>query len=316
MENLPVRNPRMLIIAGGVILVLLLLIFVVLSATKNQKTQSQNSQTPITGQQDPIDTNSDPNKATTNVNRQKPPQPGVFMKVGEELLYESDLNYELSYYPPSNTGEPEEILRNKMIEDSVILQAAAAEKLVELDETIYNSPDKDYAKRIQVVMDLRDQIDQKATELEGEVISIWFHNMKPGSAGYDKAKQTALQEMNTILVDLKANKITMKQAGDRIKNNQNLAQVDSSWRANAYFDFAVMDNQKITYSPEIDKEIYTLNKGQISPLLIGKDHDPKTNTKIDAVYMIAQITDRSTSQVISYDDWLADKKKAYEVTRY
>lgn len=308
------RNPKMLIFIAVGILLFLVLIIVVLNTSKNQT--SVENQSPIVGQEDPIDTNPSTGTANVNIKDGQAPKPGILAKVGDEYLYETDLNYELSYYPASNTGEPEAVLFNKMVEDSIILQEAAKEELVKLDETIYNSADKDYEKRIETVLRLKDEIDQKATNLEGGVATIWFHNQKPGAAGYEKGKQLAGEQMKTLLVDLNAGKITIKQAGDRIKANQSLAQVDSSWRGNAYFDFAVSNGQKITYSPDVDKEILKLNKGQTSPILVGKDLDPETGKQIEAVYMIAQVTNRATSQDVSYDKWLAEKKKAYEITRY
>lgn len=319
MENISARSPRMLIIIGGSILALILIIIVVLSAIRNQNQQSKNNeQPPITGNINinPQDNNPNSGTATVDTNRPAPPVPGVIVKVGNELLYEEDLNYELAYYPPSNSGEPEEILIKKMIDDSVILQSAEKEGLIELDNKIYNSSDKDYEKRTQTVLQLKDKIDEKSTQLEGSVISLWFHNMQPGDVGYTKGKQIAQAEMSRLLVDLNAKKITMQQAGEQIRANQSLAQVDASWEANSFFEFAISNNQKITYSPEIDKQIYRLNSGQISELLVGKDIDPETGKKIDAVYMIAQVTNRSTNPGMSYDTWLEENREKYEITRY
>jgi len=152
--------------------------------------------------------------------------------------------------------------------------------------------------------------------LEGSVITIWFHNQMPGPAGYQQGKEIALQEMNLLLSEIRANRLTIQQAAEKIKSNQNLAQVDSSWKGNATFDFAVGNGDKITYSAAIDKEILKLNEGQVSGIINGKDLDPITGKQIDAVFMIAQVTKRGTSQQISYDKWLTKYLKEYEVIRY
>lgn len=317
------KNPKLLILIGGGILLLLVVLLLVLSQQRsgvptNTQTPGQPSQNqPGSGSSgtNPADSNPDPGTANVNVRPDGLPQ-GVFAKVGDEYLYEADLNYELAYYPTSNDGTAEDILTKKLIDDSIILQGAAEEGLIKLDNTIYNSPDKDYQKRIDTVMDLKEKLDQKATVLEGSVIAIWFHNMQPGSVGYEKGKQIASTEISRLQKAVKDGSITMLQAGTQLKNNAQLAQVDPSYRANAYFEFAVSDNQKITYSPTIDQQIYQLNKGDVSAVLTGKDRDPETNAMIDAVYMVAQVTDRGTSNVTSYENWLVEKRKTYEVTRY
>lgn len=241
---------------------------------------------------------------------------GAIMKVGNEYLYETDLNYELTYYPADNTGEARDILEKKMIEDSIILQGAQADGLITLDSSIFNNRNKDYAKRIDTITQLKDKLDQKSTALEGSIISIWFNNMGSGIAGYDKGKQMAFTEITRLQKDLKEKKISMEQAGFQIKNNQNLAQVDSSFRANAIFNFSVSDNQKITFSPLIDEEIYKLNQGDTSNILTGKDLDPATGQTIDSVYMVAQISKRATTAVTSYNKWLEEKTKTYAVEKY
>lgn len=244
------------------------------------------------------------------------PMQGAIAKVGDEYLYDADLNYELTYYPAADPQGAREIVTAKMIEDSVILQGAAADGMIRLDPTIYNSREKDYAKRIETVKQLKDQLDQKATVLEGSVISIWFNNMGPGAIGYDKGKSMALAEITRLQKDLADKKISMDQAGYQIKNNLDLAQLDSSYRANAIFSFSVDNDQKITYNPDIDKQIYALNQGDISGVLTGKDLDPKTGQSVDAVYMVAQVTKRGKTTVTSYDKWLEEKSKAYPVVKY
>ncbi len=309
------RNPKMYIFVGAGILILVVVIISLLTITRDQERRSA-STTPITGEQYPEDTNPTPGQANVNLRTSSPPSKGVIAKVGEELIYESDLNYELSFYPASNDGEPETILFKKLIEDSVLLQAAQDEGYTTLDSSIFNSPTKDYAKRIETVMRLKDEIEQKTSTFEGSVIAIWFHNQTPGSVGYERGKQIAQQEMNTLLTELSANRITMQQAGERIRANQNLAQVDSSWKANAFFDFAVPFGGKITYSKEIDRRIFNVDEGQLSGIITGKDLDPQTGKQIDAVYMIAEVTKQGDRAAVSYDKWFTAKLKEYEVTRY
>lgn len=302
---------KLYLLIGGVMTVVVVILFIVLIVLKpannpgltSQNTNPNGSITPFIGSENGTPTTSSP-------------VDGAIMKVGDEYIYETDFNYELTYYPAEDPGSAEEILKNKMIEDSIILQGAQADGLVSLDPSIYNSREKNYAKRIETIMQLKDKLDQKATALEGSVISIWFNNMGAGNAGYEKGKQSALAEITRLQKDIKDKKISMEQAGFQIKNNTTLAAVDSSYRANAIFSFSVSDNQKITYSPDIDKQIYLLNQGDTSAVLTGKDLDPVTNQMIDSVYMVAQISKRATTTVTSYYKWLEQKTKAYAVEKY
>lgn len=305
-------DKKKIILIGGAIVALLILALIVLALSGKPKTTTSNSQStnPSGTQITPFAGSNNETPAESN------PVDGAIMKVGDEYIYDSDFNYELTYYPAEDPGAAEEILKNKMIQDSVILQGAQAEGLITLDSSIYNSRNKDYPKRIEAVMQLKDKLDQKATALEGSVISIWFNNMGAGNAGYEKGKQTALTEITRLQKDLKDKKISMEQAGFQIKNNTTLAAVDSSYRANAIFNFSVSDNQKITYSPDIDKQIYQLNQGDISAVLTGKDLDPTTGQIIDSVYMVVQVSKRATTTVTSYDKWLEEKTKVYAVEKY
>ncbi|MCX7997050.1 MAG: hypothetical protein N2691_04865 [Patescibacteria group bacterium] len=327
------RNPRVLLIAGGVLLLLLLLVISILtrvgsggiaprSPETGAATGESGSAAPTGfGGENPFDR--DPDPATANIDpnigpqeRQQALQSGAFAKVGEEFLYENDLNYELAYYPTLPGQDPEQIVVAKMIEDSIILQGAAADKLITLDTTVFNSPDKDYAKRTQLVAKAREIVETKSVVLEGTVIAIWFHNMQPGPAGYEAGKKLASDEIKRLLAEIRAKRLTLKQAGEQIKNNAALAQVDPNYRGNAIFDFAVRRGGKITYSPDIDAEIFKLTPGQVSGVLTGKDLDPLTGNRIDAVYMIAEVTNRNTSAISNFDSWLDGKKRIYEIARY
>lgn len=329
------KNPRVLLIGGGIILLVIVIILnLALRSSKNDNSQANGPQSRQAGTgrgealptggvvvRDPDDTNPDPATANTNLNATPAPKKdvvpaGVFAKVGKELLHESDLNYELSFYPTLPGQNPQEIVIAKMIRDSIILQGAADDGLITLDPSIFNSASKDYAKRIETVARARELIEKKSVVLKGTVIAIWFHNMQPGPAGYERGKQIAFAEMNRILSDLQGNRMTMAEAANQIRGNTALAQVDPSYRGNASFDFAVARGQKITFSPEIDAEIFKLSAGQTSGILIGKDLDPRTGQKIDAVYMIARVDEKDTSAVSNFDSWYESKSNVYKVVRY
>lgn len=303
-------SPKVMIIVGGVILVLLVIFVFIVSRFANP------------GASNPKQTENQPStqisQAPQNPSAEKKPAPvaGAVAKVGEEYLYESDLSYELSYYPSDVDSNARETLINKLIQDSIILQAADAEGLIELDKSVFNNAEKDYAKRLSLVQEAQDTINERSVTLKGEVISIWFNNMLPGPLGYEKGKDFAKQKITAIHENLVAGRITFVQAANQIKNDTTLAQVDTSYRSNAYFEFEVSANENITIDPEVDREIRSLNAGDLSVVMVGRDTNASTGDLQDAFYMIARATEKNQDAITSFDAWYESKKDLYETELY
>jgi hypothetical protein len=254
--------------------------------------------------------------------RQKKAPEAVLMKVGNESIYQQDLNTELAYFPSSEqTDNREQLLIKKLVKDSTILQAAQEEALITLDSTVYNSSRKNYLKRIQLIAQVKEQLEKKKDRYKGSVAAIWFYDTKPGAAGYDKGKEIALKKITDLRNAVSGNRMTMKDAAKEIGSDASLAQVDPAYKANAYFDFDTDLKEDIVFDQDFNRIIKQLQQGQISPVVVVKDKEMQygkpTGRLIESAYMFAQLDERTiTGQNLGFDDWLARRIKKYEVTYY
>ncbi len=237
-------------------------------------------------------------------------------KIGNETIYKEELNSEYAAYPTSQSKAITKQLLAKIARDSIILQAGNAEKIIKLDSSVFNSPNVEYKKRIQLVNTVEKTISAKTNTISGSFIAIWFDNTSPGPAGYTKGKQIAFAAISPLYNQVKNKKITMDQAAQAIKNNAQLAQADPQYKANAISQFSAGPSDKITFNPTFDAMIRSLTPGHITQLYLGKDTDASGKT-LDAVYMFAQVIKKSTTgQNENFDQWYNQQKQQYEITIY
>lgn len=241
----------------------------------------------------------------------------VIALVGKEKIYQSDLETEQRYSPLKVSSASAKILLEKIVEDSILLQGANADKLITLNKKVFNSPSKDYLKRAELVLKAKKLLAEKEDGIAGAVVSIWFYNMKPGEIGYQKGKEIALEKIQKLQTDVQNKKITIEQAGELIKKDTSLAKVDKQYKSNAIFKFNVKKNEKIYFDPEFDKIIWKLKQNQVSKVVLSKDVDRKTDKMIPAVYSFAQVKKIiKNGKVGTFEAWLAKKKKIYEIKYY
>ncbi len=253
-------------------------------------------------------------KGTTNV----PPEPA--MKVGAETIYKTDVAYELALYP-ENTQEAKDMILAKIANDSITLQAGSKEGLIALDSSFYDSPTKDYDKRIAMVESVRNTLETKGDSIEGAIVSIWFRNNGYiGPLGLEKSKAEALKKITDLQKQVTAKKITVVEAGEAIKNDSSLEKLDLSYTNNAIYDFTSFkgDGGKISLNSNLDAELWNLAIGEPSKIYLTQSKDIATDKLEDALYSFGVVTKKNSggTQHISYEDWLATKKGDYEITNY
>lgn len=253
---------------------------------------------------------------TPKTSDEEPPQPGVIAKVGEELIYQQDLDLELAVYPPLlPLEERKTLLINKIASDSAILQAAKKEGLVSIDSTIYNSKDKDYLKRVKTVEQVKTKIEGEAGKTEGVIVSVWFYNFgQPGPVGYDKGKALAMQKINQLHSDVKSGKITIEQAAETIRSDSQMAQIDPySYKQNARQSFNTSSDSLISFNNDFQKQILSLSKGGTSDVFLS------TEPGFDkpGFYQFGQVTEKvNNNKFLSFESWFSNIKKDYEITLY
>lgn len=238
-------------------------------------------------------------------------------KVGNETLYQSDLDTELKAYPPKKDIDRKAFLVNKLIKDSIILQQAQKENLITLNETVFNSPTKDYAKRLATVQEAIQAVKNQAAHMKGKIVTIWFYNLEPAAIGTEKGKQLAFSKITKLHDDVASKKITIEKAGELIKQDASLAQVDRAYKQNAIFDFDTLNNDRISFDPSFDKVVRNTNKGEITSVFLSKDRIPGTQTYVEAVYLFARVDEkRNVGRIVIFDQWFQIHEKSYTIIRY
>lgn len=243
-----------------------------------------------------------------------PPAVGVIAKVGDELIYQRELDIELSAYPPSLPIEQRKaLLIQKIATDSAILQGAQADGLITLDPTIFNSPNVDYLKRLKTLDTIQSDLSNQVNRLAGTLISIWFYNYgQAGSIGYDKGKEVALQKITKLQSDVKSGKITADQAAELIRDDTSLLQLDKQYKTNAQHDFDITVASG-NYDKDLFNKLYKLNKDDTSDVFL------QTEGGFDkpGYYQFAYITEKiSNGKISNVTDWINDQIKKYETTVY
>ncbi len=261
------------------------------------------------------------NKKSMNKRDKTDTNTSVVAKVGDENLYQKDLDYEFSIYPQKNYPNIQKIILEKMITDSIILQGAKADGLIVLDDSIYNNPDKDYEKRVSTVQSAKKQVDSHVSAIEGYVVSIWYHNNNwVGPLGLEKSKEEAFQKIKVLHDDVVARKITIEKAGERIKEDTSIAQLDQAYTSNALLHFnSLLNSEKpITLNKDLDTALWKLDIGETTDIYPGQATDLKTGEKYDALYFFGQVTNKTSDSknTVPFDQWLAAKRKMYQVTYY
>lgn len=287
--------PRKFILIGaGVAAFLIILILVLLNL------RQKSSQNPIT---------------STNE-----PESNIVASVGKQKISQQDLDYELSRYSPSPDDSDRKVVLDKMVNDSVTLQANSV------------TPAPDYTERLKQVEEAKASVINKSQTITGTVISVWFYNEWIGPLGYDASKQLALAKITDVHTKVKNHQLTIEQAGETLRNDFAMKQLSLQYKTNSILTFNADRSKIITFSPEFNSMLWNLKEGEVSDIYLAKDQQPDptagvpaidsddNNVKyvdIDAVYMFGQVSKKSSdSQVINYDDWLEKQKQNYEIKIY
>ena len=175
----------------------------------------------------------------------------VVAKAGEEELYKEDLEYELSFFPASPSAAVKGAVINKMLRDSIILQAASKEKLITLDDKVFNARNKNYRLRLRLVDLVKKEVNKKSASLEGKAVVIWFQNMTPGELGYEKGREVAFEKISGLQTLVKKGSLTIEKAIEAVQKDSSLIEIDSSYEANASIDFNLGLREPITIDPDV-----------------------------------------------------------------
>jgi hypothetical protein len=257
----------------------------------------------------------------------------VIMKVGDEMIYQNDLDQEMALLPTKD-DETIQFIKEKLIRDSILLQEAkklqlevalaatqaaslSAPRIIDLEPTIFGAIEKDLTKRATVVQQIEQQLPQKTlSTIEGKRAVIWFNNVTPGPVGYEKGKELAFQKISQLHSSVKAKRMTMEQAIQAIRSDNSLAQVDPVYQTNAGGPFQATKDESITFLPEFDTILWNTPIGGVTDIYTGSVRNSRTGQTVESLFIFGTITNKTESQYSSFEDWVEQKKKEYEITVY
>ncbi|KKS97530.1 MAG: hypothetical protein UV73_C0008G0050 [Candidatus Gottesmanbacteria bacterium GW2011_GWA2_43_14] len=229
-------------------------------------------------------------------------QSNILVTVGEEKIFNKDLENELLYYPKKDSREVRELLIKKLVDDSRKLQTAKDAGLITLDASVYNNPGKDYAKRIELVRQAEELLPQTKAGISGKIISVWFLNDSPPEMGIEAAQAIALNKITLLQTAVKSGQMTAEEAVENIRQDSSLALIDASYKENAVMEFAVYQGEKITWEEDFDNELWGLESGGVSEIFTGKSENLDTGETVDAYYMFGTVSDvRQGAAEVQYD---------------
>jgi len=238
--------------------------------------------------------------------------------VGEEVLYVRDLEAESSLQQQNGGTENRELLIEKLVNDSVILQAGKEEGIIQLTDEFYNQPDKDYAKRTEAVEEVKRRVSQRGDHIQGAVVSIRFRsNDYTGPQGLEKSKQIALEKISGMHRRIVDGELTIDQAGAFIIEDESLYEIDPLWRSRALFHFDALPGKMITFNPDFDALLWELPTGGLTDVYLARDPDSDAANQLESLYYLGQVTSRTQSDSESnFEAWAINKRESIEVTVY
>ena len=219
-------------------------------------------------------------------------------KVGQETIYQSDLDKELAAYP--NVPDAQKIVLDKMIDDSITLQAGQKDNLIKLNSDIYNNSNKNYTARIDAVQKVQEDIAKEESKIKGTVVAIWFYNTRPASIGLEQGRALAQQKITTLWQQVKNGTLTKEEAGKRIQDDTTLAQVDSQYKSNAIYTFDTAKGEKITFDENANNILENLKQGEVSDVILANDKG-ENGTSYPALYLFGKVTDNTLNSSDSPD---------------
>lgn len=249
-------------------------------------------------------------------------------RVGKEYLFLNDLDY----YAYLHKKKIDELDRTEAIDSlvdiSAMLQSGEEEGWIELTSETFNNPYKDHTKRAELLEEVGEKIEEKE-ENEGtivETVTVWFWNMFQQELakreGLDVAKAFAQEKIENVYLLVKNGTKTMEEAGEILKSDTSLDQLDKAYDSNAYgvevypYIIESVDDVKISsFSPE---EFYQFIKdaevGDLSEIILEKD-SPDGERVVDSYYAFYKVQSKD-KESFEFESWLSAFKESLEVEHY
>lgn len=237
-------------------------------------------------------------------------------QVGSEHIYKELYDFENVNTSLPSDLDRESFILEKIIKDSIVLQAASKDGLITLSSTEFNDPDLDPVKRVALVQKVRTMLDERSKNISGELITIWFMNGGVGRLGYEGSKKLARTKIEALHSRVKSGELTMVEAGTIIKNDKELAVIDPSYDTNAYRTFDAGTDKEITQSREFDVLIRNTSAGGVTDIVPITFQETILGRSAEVYYAFAKVqenTNAAQSGSTDFQSWYEKVKNSYKV---
>lgn len=250
-------------------------------------------------------------------------------KVGEEILYGSDFNYMFDNYTtyiyrPADKGvvskeNPEDVknVLDYLTHQSMVLQVARTQKLIELNDKIYNNPNKDWSLRVQTYANAIRLLESKEEKVTISMISAWYYNTKPPKGDVEAARLLAKSKIEKVHADIKSGKITFEQGGKLLASDVVFADLDFNYKRNNY---VIIRNRPVssvfTFEP-MNEVMRKLNPGQVSEIIEinAKELDPKAQLD-ERFFAFMKLNSAENKGLGTYDSLMNQARKDLKTEVY
>jgi len=236
-----------------------------------------------------------------------------YAKINDETIYGSDLNFTINFFfgsmkKDNTTEQLKSLAMDKIQADTILLQEDQKTTGKKLSPTIYNNPNKDQMARQRRVQELQEGYQKQEQAYTGEQLSVWYYNVRPPKIPELEAKTLVQQKINAIYSEITQNKITFKDAKEKIINDTELSKTDVNYKGNAHFSFEQVTRSNPLFSfKTLNDTLFSMKEGEISKVLDISDKEGQR----EEFFAILKVNKIENSQTQSYEEWLNDKKTQY-----
>jgi len=250
------------------------------------------------------------------------PTDKLIAQVGKEKIYGSDFKFYLSVYHPNTITKRESITKpiqedalERIAKDSRILQGAEAKGLLELERSFFEGSNKDNERRLEKAQSVIGEIQRNLVNVvSGEKLSIWFNTQTTKSTlGVERAKSIAREKIETIYQGLKTGKhSSFEEAAEVIRGDSALAELDPSYKTNAYSSFKnVSPGEDFLEDPKLAESFLSLKEGEISDILTFHTEEGEEHS-----FVIFHIIKKEITGFESFADWLKEQERCFPLEVY
>lgn len=102
-----------------------------------------------------------------------------------------------------------------------------------------------------------------------------------------------------------------------VKNDTSLAQIDKSYRGNAYYEFhdKTSENPVFVY-PDLEDRLWKLNQGEMSEIIKHPPPPVSLGKEEEEFFGIIYVSKRTNKGNGNYKDWFEKAKQQYEISIY